>query len=122
MNEKNIRFLADESCDFTVVKALRASGYDVVSVAESFASASDLQVLKISVEEKRLLLTEDKNFGEWIFAHREEMSGVLLIRFPANIRSDLGQAVSVLVAKHGSDLVKSFTVLEPGRARIRKII
>jgi len=37
----------------------------------------------------------------------------LLIRFPANIRSDLGQAVSVLVAKHGSDLVKSFTVLEP---------
>ena len=57
MNEKNIRFLADESCDFTVVKALRASGYDVVSVAESFASASDLQVLKISVEEKRLLLT-----------------------------------------------------------------
>lgn len=122
MNEKNIRFLADESCDFTVVRALRASGYDVVSVAESFVSASDLQVLKISIEEKRLLLTEDKDFGEWIFAHGEEMSGVLLIRFPANIRSDLGQAVSVLVAKNGSDLVKSFTVLEPGRARIRKLI
>ena len=122
MNEKNIRFLVDESCDFTVVRALRASGYDVVSVAESFASASDLQVLKISVEEKRLLLTEDKDFGEWIFAHGEKMSGVLLIRFPANIRSDLGHAVSVLVAKHGSDLVKSFSVLEPGRARIRKII
>jgi len=122
LNEKNIRFLADESCDFTVVRALRASGYDVVSVAESFVSASDLQVLKISIEEKRLLLTEDKDFGEWIFAHGEEMSGVLLIRFPANIRSDLGQAVSVLVAKNGSDLVKSFTVLEPGRARIRKLI
>jgi len=50
------------------------------------------------------------------------MSGVLLIRFPANIRSDLGKAVSVLVATHGSDLVKSFTVLEPGRARIRTMI
>ncbi len=122
MNEKNIQFLADESCDFTVVRALRASGYDVASVAESFASASDLQVLKIAVEEKRLLITEDKDFGEWIFAHGEAMSGVLLIRFPANIRSDLGQAVSVLVATHGSDLVKSFTVLEPGRARIRKIL
>jgi len=57
-----------------------------------------------------------------IFAHGEEMSGVLLIRFPTNIRSDLGQAVSGLVATHGSDLVKSFTVLEPGRARIRKIL
>jgi len=122
LNEKNIQFLADESCDFTVVRALRASGYDVASVAESFASASDLQVLKIAVEEKRLLITEDKDFGEWIFAHGEAMSGVLLIRFPANIRSDLGQAVSVLVATHGSDLVKSFTVLEPGRARIRKLL
>jgi predicted nuclease of predicted toxin-antitoxin system len=120
--EKNIKFLADESCDFTVVRALRALGYDVVSVAESFASASDLKILEMSVEEKRLLLTEDKDFGDWIFAHGEEMSGVLLIRFPANVRSDLGQAVSVLVSKHGSDLMKSFTVLEPGRARIRKII
>jgi len=52
LNEKNIQFLADESCDFTVVRALRTSGYDVASVAESFASASDLQVLKIAVEEK----------------------------------------------------------------------
>ena len=76
----------------------------------------------MSVEEKRLLLTEDKDFGDWIFAHGEEMSGVLLIRFPANMRSGLGQAVGVLVAKHGSDLVKRFTVLEPGRARIRKVI
>jgi len=120
--EKNIKFLADESCDFTVVRALRALGYDVVSVAESFASASDLNILEMSIEEKRLLLTEDKDFGDWIFAHGEEMSGVLLIRFPANVRSDLGQAVSVLVSKHASDLMKSFTVLEPGRARIRKII
>ena len=67
-----------------------------------------------------MLITEDKDFGEWIFAHGEKVTGVLLIRFPVSIRSDLGQAVSVLVAKHGSDLVKSFTVLEPGRARIRK--
>ena len=76
MNVKNINFLADETCDFTVVRSLRAAGYDVVSIAESSASASDLKVLKMSVEEKRLLLTEDKDFGDWIFAHGEEMSGV----------------------------------------------
>lgn len=49
------------------------------------------------------------------------MYGVLLIRYPANLRSKLGEAVNVLVTEHGSDLVKSFTVLEPGRAKIRKI-
>ena len=48
------------------------------------------------------------------------MSGVLLIRYPSKIRSKLGEAMKILVAKYGSDLVKSFTVLEPGRAWIRK--
>ncbi len=28
------KFLADESCDFAVVRILRANGYDVVAVAE----------------------------------------------------------------------------------------
>ena len=68
----------------------------------------------------RILITEDSDFGEWVFAHREKMSGVLFIRFPGNVRSRLGQDVASLVKKHGKDLVGNFTVLEPGRARIRR--
>ena len=64
MSERNIKLLADESCDFAVVRPLRASGYDIVSVAESFPSSSDLEVLKRAADEKRILLTEDKHFGE----------------------------------------------------------
>jgi predicted nuclease of predicted toxin-antitoxin system len=120
LKEENLRFLADESCDFLVVRSLRSAGYDVVSVAESFSSASDIEVLNASVKDERILLTEDKDFGEWIFAHREEMTGVLLIRFPGNARSGLGQAVTHLVEKYGRELLTSFSVLEPGRARIRK--
>jgi hypothetical protein len=29
-----LRFLADESCDFAVVRALRANGYEVLAVGE----------------------------------------------------------------------------------------
>lgn len=120
MKEENLKFLADESCDFLVVRSLRSAGYDVVAVSESFPSASDTEVLNASVKDERILLTEDKDFGEWIFAHRKEMTGVLLIRFPGNARSGLGQAVTHLVEKYGRELLSSFSVLEPGRARIRK--
>ena len=113
--------MADESCDFTVVKALRSSGFDVLAVSEEFPAASDIQVLKRAVVDKRIILSEDKDFGEWVFAHKEEVYGVILIRYPANLRSRLGEAVNVLVSEHELDLVQSFTVLEPGRARIRKI-
>jgi len=43
---KEISFLADESCDFLIVRKLRSADYDVLSVAESFPSASDQQVLE----------------------------------------------------------------------------
>ena len=120
MSEESTKFLADESCDFIVVRSLRASGHDVLAVSEEFPGASDLQIVKHALDEERIVLTEDKDFGEWVFAHKEETYGVVLIRFPATIRSKLGKAVNSLVTEHGSDLVRSFTVLEPGRARIRK--
>jgi len=121
LTQGSIKFLADESCDFVVVRALRSAGYDILAVSEEFASASDLQILERAIAEDRIIITEDKDFGEWVFAHEEKVHGVILIRYPGNLRSKLGDAVNILTAEHGSDLVRSFTVLEPGRARIRKM-
>ena len=118
---KEIKFLADESCDFLIVRTLRLADYDVLSVTESYPSASDHQVLRHATEKKRILLTEDKDFGEWVFAHGEKVSGVILIRFPANARRQLAEEVKVLVDSHGLELMSNFVVLEPGRARIRKV-
>jgi hypothetical protein len=36
-----MRFLADESCDFRIVRALRAAGHDVTAVIEFAAGAED---------------------------------------------------------------------------------
>lgn len=58
-----MRFLADESCDFAVVRALRTEDHDVTAVAEFVGGADDLMVADLSVEGDRVLLTEDKDFG-----------------------------------------------------------
>lgn len=58
-----MRFLADESCDFAVVRALRASGHDVTAVADVKPRADDETVIRLALEESRVLLTEDKDFG-----------------------------------------------------------
>ena len=118
---KEITFLADESCDFLIVRKLRSAEYDVLSVAESFPAAPDQQVLEHAIKEARILITEDKDFGEWVFAHGEKIAGVILIRFPGNARKRLGEEIIKLVDDHGNELKKFFTVLEPGRARLRKI-
>jgi predicted nuclease of predicted toxin-antitoxin system len=119
---KPLNFLADESCDFAVIRALRTAGYSVKVIAEMSPSLPDEDVLELAVAENRLLITEDKDFGEWVFAHQHAMAGVLLIRYPASLRSSMVAAVIDLVGGHAPELDGSFTVLEPGRARIRKKI
>lgn len=121
MKEKVPTFLADESCDFAAVRGLRSVGYDVIAVAEAIPSAPDEEVLQFAARGRRILLTEDKDFGEWVFAHGKKMAGVLLIRFPGNARSLLAESVTQLVTRHSGDLAGAFTVLEPGRARIRRM-
>ena len=62
MNDRPLRFLADESCYFAFVRALRQVGYDVTTIVEFMSRAPDLKVLESAFEEGRILLTEDKDW------------------------------------------------------------
>jgi predicted nuclease of predicted toxin-antitoxin system len=113
-----VRFLADESCDFAVVRALRAAGHDVMSIMEVARGAKDLYVIDLARRERRVLLTEDKDFGQLVYADGRGDGGVVLIRFTARARGHLQAATVDLVARFGARLPSSFVVLEPGRVRI----
>jgi predicted nuclease of predicted toxin-antitoxin system len=117
-----VRFLADESCDFAVVTALRAAGHDVSAIVEIGPGRDDEFVLALAGSEGRVLLTEDKDFGLLAHARPHDTGGVVLIRFPSQFRSSLGKAIVEFVAETGDRLAGAFAVLEPGRARISRRI
>lgn len=113
-----LRFLADESCDFAVVRALRQAGYDVLAVGESTQRSDDRQVLAQASRHKRILLTEDKDFGWLVFVSQAASAGVILIRFPGNARTFLGAVIVRLVQKQGEQLLGAFVVVQPDHVRI----
>jgi predicted nuclease of predicted toxin-antitoxin system len=115
-----MRFLADESCDFAIVRALRSEGHDVLAVSEIQQRSIDRELMDLATADNRILLTEDKDFGWLVFAAHMQSPGVVLIRFPASARRLLGPAVRRLVADHAPDLTGSFVVLEPGSVRISR--
>ena len=88
-----MRFLADESCDFAVVRVLRDAGHSVRAVAELSPRAEDPKVMDLAVREKTILLTEDKDFGQLVFAAGRQTVGVIFTRFPAAARKGLAKAV-----------------------------
>jgi len=112
-----MRFVADESCDFAVVRALRSGGHDVLAIAEISPRIGDEEVLKHARDEKRVLLTEDTDFGELVYAEGLGSSGVILFRFPASARNAIARAAIDAVNRIGEELSSRFTVVQPGRIR-----
>lgn len=66
-----IKFLLDESVEFRIATYLREDDFDVVTIAEEFPSIPDKQVLHIAYKQKRVLVTNDKGFGELIFKENQ---------------------------------------------------
>ena len=113
-----MRFLADESCDFAVVRALRSAGHDVVAVAEISPRADDVDVIAMTGREERILITEDKDFGQLVYADKRLNGGVIFIRFPARLRRSLPQTIVELVKQKEDRLIGAFVVVQPGRTRV----
>lgn len=113
-----MNFVADESCAKPVVLALREAGHDVLSIAEVAPGATDQQVLERALNEKRVLITEDRDFGELVYARGLSSAGIILVRFPSSVRRIKPATVSEAVSKLGLRLRDTFTVVEPGRVRM----
>ena len=77
-------------------------------------------VVDAARSQRRILLTEDKDFGQLVFAAARASTGVVLIRWPVSARGALGAAIVQLVASHGDSLAESFVVVEPGRVRFSR--
>src|SRR5271157_5709406 len=113
-----MNFLADESCAGPVIHALREAGHDVVAIAEAAKGTVDELVMARAFGERRILITEDPDFGELVYARGHSSVGVILVRFPSQVRRAKPPSVVEAVAKLGARLPDSFTVVEPGRVRI----
>jgi hypothetical protein len=112
-----MRFVADESCDFSVIRALRDAGHEVIAIAEISPRSEDPEVLKLALKKGTVLITEDKDFGQLVYASAKANEGVLLLRFPARARAGMAAAVVELANRRGAELAGRFVVLQPGRVR-----
>jgi predicted nuclease of predicted toxin-antitoxin system len=116
-----MRFIADENFPGGAVAALRAAGQDVAWVRTDAPGSTDQLVLERAVAEARILVTFDKDFGElaWRFglpAH----CGVVLFRVVMPNPTEVGTLITNVLVNR-SDWPGHFSVVEPGRVRMRPL-
>lgn len=116
-----MKFLADECCNSDLVNALRQQGHDVLYVVESMRGATDDEVLSCAYAEDRILLTEDKDFGELVYRLRLPTKGLTLLRFEIADRRLKIARLNTFLKENEHRLVRTFVVLEKDKARFRPL-
>lgn len=116
-----MRFLADESCDGRVVRALRSAGHDVRSAVDGLRGAPDTAVSAAAFADARVVLTEDRDFGHLVFVAGWPSVGTVLVRWPADDRDGIAHRLVEVVSTLGDRILGSFTVVQPTGVRSRRI-
>lgn len=115
-------FLADECCHAVIVTALRAVGHDVAHIQETHRGAADEAVIALAAAEKRILITEDKDFGELVFRQGVSVPGLVLLRLTtADPRRKADRLLSVIAA-HAARLIGQHVVVLDTNVRIRPLL
>lgn len=117
-----MKFLADECTDVQLVELLRANGFDVLYVMETMRGAKDDVILSRAYAEERILLTEDKDFGELVFRLRKPAIGIILLRFNPGEETQKATRLYQLLHNSTISLVGTFIVVESDRIRTRPLI
>ena len=112
-------FVADENIPALIIAALRALGFEVISISETRPRLPDDAVLAEAFSRGAVLLTADKDFGELVFQHHQNVSGVILLRLHGLTPEARRDLVVEQVGIHGERLQGAFTVISPGQVRIR---
>ena len=114
-----MRFLVDESTGQAVVEQLRALGHDVEAVGELMPQALDDRVLDHSYQERRILVTNDRDFGEKVYREGRPHAGILLLRLRDDRAVTKIRVIVALLAAHSEQLAGRFVVATERSVRIR---
>jgi predicted nuclease of predicted toxin-antitoxin system len=104
-----------------LVAGLRGDGHDVLYVKEVAPGGDDHSVLQMSAAHQRILLTEDKDFGELAVRFKLPAFGIVLLRIaPADSNAKINRLREVL-SRDASRLPGSFVVVDESKARFRSL-
>jgi predicted nuclease of predicted toxin-antitoxin system len=115
-----VRFLLDQSADARLVGELQARGHDATRVGRDYPGGlRDDEVLRLAVREDRILVTDDRDFGELVFKRGHSHRGVIFLRLGEHADLTVKRERLEYVLDHVADRLDQFLVVTRHRVRTR---
>jgi predicted nuclease of predicted toxin-antitoxin system len=93
----------------------------VVYAAETLQQTADTGLADLALSDGRLLLTEDKDFGEIIFRKKQRVPGIVLLRIPPEQSALMWPRLEAVVQRHGASLFGQYVVVTATGTRVRPL-
>jgi len=113
-----MRFLVDECTGPGLALWLRAQGHDVFSVYEQARGLGDDEIIERAMIEDRILITNDKDFGEKVYREKRQHKGIILLRLNNERYTNKERAIKRLLQSYFEHLPGNFVVVTETSIRI----
>ncbi len=116
-----LKILADENIDKRTIELLKKEKCIIISISELYRGLKDSEVINIAKKEKAIIVTRDKDFGEWVYSFKEKDVGIILLRYYINEINEINNNLIKIIKEYKNELHKKFTVITNKKVRLRNI-
>ena len=116
-----MRFLVDECTGPAVGRWLRQQGHEVCSAYEVARGADDGDILRKAYVENRILITNDKDFGEQVYRLNRPHRGIVVLRLDDERGANKINALQRLLDAFGNELANRFVVVTETQVRFARL-
>lgn len=112
--------IADENIPLPIIESLKQNNIDTTSIFDDYRGVSDIEIIELAQNPLKIILTEDKDFGDLLFAYNQKQVSVILLRYHY---SELETITSILIKFLLNHTIEkhSFVVITTKSIRIRKL-
>ena len=114
-----IKILADVNVEKAIVDFLREQDFDVIWIPDYNCKLSDEDLLKFANKDKRIIITNDKDFGELVYHQKKVKTGIILIRIKGQEVNKKLRSLKKLFRFYKNKIENHFIVISERRIRIR---
>jgi len=115
-----MRGIVDESTGVVVARWLRSLGHDILSISEDRPRMMDEDILALAVRDDRVVVTNDKDFGDLVFRDGRPHRGVILLRLVDDRMSSKIAGLMRLFEEFPEDIQDCFVVVTERSIRITR--
>ncbi|MEW6110430.1 MAG: DUF5615 family PIN-like protein [Nitrospirota bacterium] len=118
-----MKFIADMGISQTTVQWLKEEGFNAVHVRDTgMHRSSDTDIVKKAMEEARIILTCDLDFGDIVSASGERCPSVIILRLEEETPGNVNKRLKQVLKESSEDLKKGAIIsVEETRHRVRSL-